>query len=222
MNSLSTPSLLSIKSPLLHSQYLKSLPSIQIKKTRKTKNFKCKAEFSQDAPFAVAIGSSILNSLVFPIPNGPEDDDGESTIDSTDARFAVMGIISFIPYFNWLSWVFAYLDTKSPRYVAYAIVYLAPYIRTNLSLSPEESWLPIASILLCIIHVQVEASIRNGDLQSFQLFKKSTTTSFKKSNQESEKLPSCQEHSRNKLRGLEVSEKQLDEQLEENADANDW
>lgn len=28
-------------------------------------------------------------------------------------------------------------------------------IRSNLSLSPEESWLPIVSILLCIIHIQV-------------------------------------------------------------------
>ncbi|KAK7281564.1 hypothetical protein RIF29_09669 [Crotalaria pallida] len=25
---------------------------------------------------------------------------------------------------------------------------------TNLSLSPEESWLPIASILFCIVHIQ--------------------------------------------------------------------
>lgn len=27
--------------------------------------------------------------------------------------------------------------------------------RSNLSLSPEESWLPVASILFCIVHVQV-------------------------------------------------------------------
>ncbi|GMQ05972.1 hypothetical protein CsSME_00050755 [Camellia sinensis var. sinensis] len=63
----------------------------------------CRAEFSQDAPFAVAIGACILNSVVFPITSGPDDDDqGDSLIDSTDARFAVMGIMSFIPYFNWL------------------------------------------------------------------------------------------------------------------------
>lgn len=31
------------------------------------------------------------------------------------------------------------------------------FIRSNLSLSPEESWLPIASILFCIVHIQVRA-----------------------------------------------------------------
>ncbi|XP_057967425.1 uncharacterized protein LOC131157361 isoform X2 [Malania oleifera] len=113
----------------------------------------CRAEFSQDAPLAIAIGACMLNSLVFPIPSCP-DGDGDSVMDSTDARFAVMGVISFIPYFNWLSWVFAWLDTGKRRYVVYSIVYLAPYLRSNLSLSPEESWLPIASIVFCIIHVQ--------------------------------------------------------------------
>lgn len=72
--------------------------------------------------------------------------------------------------------------------------------RSNLSISPEESWLPIASIVLGVIHIQVqrhfpdtlsknvflasslvccllgyflwqlEASIRSGDLDSFNLF----------------------------------------------------
>lgn len=93
-----------------------------------------------------------------------------SGIDSTDSRFAVMGIISFIPFFNWLSWVFAWLDTGKRHYAVYSLVYLAPYLRSNFSISPDESWLPIASIVLCIIHVQLEASIRNGDLQGFQLF----------------------------------------------------
>ncbi|XVF10325.1 hypothetical protein REPUB_Repub07fG0173000 [Reevesia pubescens] len=40
----------------------------------------------------------------------------------------------------------------------------------NLSLSLEDSWLPIASIIFCIVHVQLEASINNGDLQGFQIF----------------------------------------------------
>ncbi|THU73599.1 hypothetical protein C4D60_Mb04t24550 [Musa balbisiana] len=63
----------------------------------------CRAEFVHDAPFAAAIGACVLNSLVFPISAGEtEDEDGGGTIDATDARFAVMGIISFIPYFNWL------------------------------------------------------------------------------------------------------------------------
>ncbi|KAF3522530.1 hypothetical protein F2Q69_00048794 [Brassica cretica] len=78
----------------------------------------------------------------------------------------MMGIISFIPYFNWLSWVFAWLDTRKTRYAVYAFVYLLPYLSSNLSISPEESWLPITSIVLGIIHVQLEASIANGDVQT--------------------------------------------------------
>ncbi|XP_028555313.1 uncharacterized protein LOC110103366 isoform X3 [Dendrobium catenatum] len=85
-----------------------------------------------------------------------------------------MGIIGFIPYFNWLSWVFAWLDTSRPRYLVYSIVYLAPYLRTNLSLSLDESWLPITGILVCIIHIQLEASIRNGDLEGFAFFNKAS------------------------------------------------
>lgn len=65
----------------------------------------CRAHLAEDAPFAIAIGACILNSLVFPIRGGPEDgaegSDGGG-IDSTDMRFAVMGILSFIPYFNWM------------------------------------------------------------------------------------------------------------------------
>nr|XP_016494019.1 PREDICTED: uncharacterized protein LOC107813284 [Nicotiana tabacum] len=125
-------------------------------------NCKCRAEFANnDATIAVAIGVCVLSSLVFPSPTNysePDDDDGESVIDSGDARFTVMAIISLIPYFNWLSWVFAWLDTGKLRYAIFALVYLAPYVRSNLSLSPEDSWLPIVSILLCIFHVQADTN----------------------------------------------------------------
>ncbi|KAJ0914001.1 hypothetical protein HanPSC8_Chr06g0233681 [Helianthus annuus] len=123
---------------------------------RRIRKGRCKAALAHDAPFVVAMGACVLNSLVFPLPMSPNDDEeSNSVIDSADARFAVMGIISFIPYFNWMSWVFAWMDTGDKRYVVYAIVYLAPYLRSNLSLSPDESWLPIASIILCILHIQV-------------------------------------------------------------------
>lgn len=137
---------------------------------------------------ALAIGACILNSLIFPVPPPPEDVDSESLIDSTDTRFAAMGIISFIPFFNWMSWVFAWLDTGKRRYAVYAIVYLAPYVRSNLSISPEESWLPIASILLCIIHVQLEASIKNGDIQGFQVLNEAAKhlSSIRKNSKNSE------------------------------------
>ncbi|KAL0446525.1 UNVERIFIED_CONTAM: hypothetical protein Slati_1780400 [Sesamum latifolium] len=155
---------------------------------RRLRDGKCRAELSADAPVAMAIGACILNSLIFPMTPSPEDAEAESLIDSADARFAVMGVISFIPYFNWMSWVFAWLDTGKRRYAVYAIVYLAPYLRSNLSISPEESWLPIASILLCIFHIQLEASIKNGDIQGFQLFNDAAKrlSSLKKSNRMSD------------------------------------
>lgn len=59
---------------------------------------------------AVAIGACILNSLIFPVAPSPEDVEAESLIDSADARFAVMGIISFIPYFNWMVLIFKLIN----------------------------------------------------------------------------------------------------------------
>ncbi|KAJ6948025.1 hypothetical protein NC651_002394 [Populus alba x Populus x berolinensis] len=109
---------------------------------------KCRAQLSDDTPFAAAIVTK------------DEEAESYSGIATTDTRFAVMGVISFIPYFNWLSWVFAWLDTGKRRYAIYSLVYLAPYLRSNMSLSPEESWLPIASIIFGIVHVQLEASIK--------------------------------------------------------------
>ncbi|KAH9620746.1 hypothetical protein KSS87_014692 [Heliosperma pusillum] len=133
----------------------------------------CRVELNPDASISIAIGASVLNTLFFSHPAADVDDaadDDDSAVSSTDARFAVMTIISVIPYFNWLSWVFALMDTGKRRYAVYALVYLAPYIRTNFELSSDESWLPIASIVLCIIHIQLEASIKNGDLESFNFF----------------------------------------------------
>ncbi|GAB4857665.1 hypothetical protein Ancab_015571 [Ancistrocladus abbreviatus] len=144
----------------------------------------CKAELSTDAPFAIAIGACMLSSLLLPDKLKNEEGESDDVVTATDARFAVMGIVSFIPYFNWLSWVFAWMDTGKRRYAVYAIVYLAPYIRSNLSLSPEESWLPIASIALCIIHVQLEASIRSGDLDGFQFFNEAAERFFSFSKRE--------------------------------------
>ncbi|KAL0741597.1 hypothetical protein Bca4012_083110 [Brassica carinata] len=132
----------------------------------------CRADFSQEAPLASAIGACILSSFVFPVAKRVEDEEEEnSAIVSTDMRLAAMGIISFIPYFNWLSWVFAWLDTGKTRYSVYALVYLLPYLSSNLSISTEESWLPITSIVLGIIHVQLEASIANGDVQTLAFFR---------------------------------------------------
>ncbi|KAF9601791.1 hypothetical protein IFM89_022959 [Coptis chinensis] len=199
MNILTTPPPFTLKLPFLQHPHSKYQLLIQKPNQRKKKRgcFKCRAELMQDAPFAIAIGTCVLNSLFFPLPKSGNDDD-DSPMDSTDARFAVMGIISFIPYFNWLSWIFAWLDTGSKRYVVYSIVYLAPYLRTNLSLSPEESWLPIASIFFCIIHSGISKKGRK---------------------QERQELPSANEQSRNELHGWGVPEKP-DKQTEETGDTN--
>ncbi|GLU17575.1 hypothetical protein SLE2022_339360 [Rubroshorea leprosula] len=191
----------------------------------KAKRGICRAEFSQDAPFAAAIGVSMLSSLLFPVTGSREEEDGDSAINLGDMRFAAMGIISFIPYFNWLSWVFAWLDTGKRRYALYSLVYLAPYLRSNLSLSPEESWLPIASIVFGIIHVQLEASISNGDIQGFQLFSRATDhfssinrkkdshvrgdqgVSKARKQEEQMNLPNADQKSRNEIRQWGVPKK---------------
>ncbi|KAK6146503.1 hypothetical protein DH2020_020372 [Rehmannia glutinosa] len=225
---------------LLKPCYLSSLRPIntrynQLKKLKqkRLRDGKCRAEFSADAPVAVSIGACILNSLIFPVTPSPEDMEAESLIDSADARFAVMGIISFIPYFNWMSWVFAWLDTGKQRYAVYAIVYLAPYLRSNLSISPEDSWLPIASILLCIAHIQLEASIKNGDIQGFQVFNEAAKrlSSMKKDSSISKEeegrkdfhnLPSAREHYRNERQDWAAPHKpeQDHEILNEDEEAN--
>ncbi|CAL5360302.1 unnamed protein product [Camellia sinensis] len=209
----------------------------------------CRAEFSQDAPFAVAIGACILNSVVFPITSGPDDDDqGDSLIDSTDARFAVMGIMSFIPYFNWLSWVFAWLDTGKRRYVVYSLVYLAPYLRSQICLCRLRRagclLLAFSSALFTFssLHWQLEASIKNGDFQGFKLFSEvsknlSSVTRKKETHLKHDErvfeegrakdymnLPSAQEESRNEIRGWGVPQKPLQddpEHLHEDGGAND-
>lgn len=169
-------------------------------------------------PYAAAISACILSSWVFPTTYS-EDDDGESTIDSADARFAVMGIISIIPYFNWMSWVFAWLDTGKVRYAIYALVYLAPYISTNLSLSPEDSLLPIASILLCIVHIQLEAFKRDGDVQVLDKFTE-TAIARKKDEEETynlKKLPSADEIKRREISGRPENPEHLNEDGEDHS-----
>ncbi|KAB1216397.1 hypothetical protein CJ030_MR4G004597 [Morella rubra] len=208
------------------------LPSVShlkppCRRNRTNKKFRertCRAELAQDAPFAAAIGACMLSSLVFTDTGKGPDDDTDSAFDMADTRLSVMGIISFIPYFNWLSWVFAWLDTGKRRYAVYALVYLAPYLRSNLMLLPEDSWLPIASIVFCIIHVQLETSIKNGDIQGFQLFSEAAKhlSSMARKNDhlkghegiseegkkaENFNLPSGEEESRNDTRKWDVPRK---------------
>lgn len=201
----------------------------------------CRAEFANDAPFAAAIGACMLTSLLLPVTDGDgteDSDNNDSAFGLSDARFSVMGIISFIPYFNWLSWVFAWLDTGKKRYVVYSLVYLAPYIRSNMSLSLEESWLPIASIVLGIVHIQLEASIKNGDIQGFNIFSNAVNQFSSMTSQqdhskghkgiseegrkaENVNLPPAEEESRNEIPRWEVPKKPSGDQEHSNEDGYD-
>ncbi|KAI7740232.1 hypothetical protein M8C21_031163 [Ambrosia artemisiifolia] len=187
---------------------------------RRIRNGRCKAMLLHDAPFAGAIGACVLNTLISPSPVGPNDNEDDDTmIDSADARFAVMGIISFLPYFNWMSWVFALMDSGDKRYAAYAIVYLAPYIRSNLSLLSDESWLPIASTLVGILHVQLEASIKNGDFRNFPLFnrKKNAKVLEQETRKDEQHLPFASDDSRSKVsdRGIPKQHTKQDQHLDD-------
>ncbi|KAF8405130.1 hypothetical protein HHK36_010028 [Tetracentron sinense] len=64
-------------------------------------------------------------------------------IDSTD----VIGIMSFIPSFNLLSWVFAGLDTGRWCYGVHSIVYLAPSLRKNFSLLPHPIFIKLFKVV---------------------------------------------------------------------------
>lgn len=223
---LSPPSL-SLSSPFLpkftHSHNYAPILLNQKKKQQLRRRGICRAQLQQDAPFAIAIGACMLNSLLFSDAAVSSSEDEDAAVTSTDARFSVMTIIGFIPYFNWLSWVFALMDSGQRRYAVYALVYLAPYFRTNLSLSPEESWLPIASIALCVIHIQLEASIKSGDLEGFNFFDEATKrlglvkkhshtkhpeeTDMETRRQGNEKLPLGQQ-SRDEVRKWRVRRKQ--------------
>ncbi|KAL4651281.1 hypothetical protein ACB092_01G148100 [Castanea dentata] len=214
----------------------------QLMKKKMSKKLRsCRAEFANDAPFAAAIGACMLTSLLLPVTGGDgteDSDNNDSVFGLSDTRFSVMGIISFIPYFNWLSWVFAWLDTGKRRYVVYSLVYLAPYIRSNMSLSLEESWLPIASIVFCIVHIQLEASIKNGDIQGFNIFSNAVKQFPSMTSQqdhskghegiseegrkaENINLPPAEEESRNEIPRWEVPKRPSGDQEHSNEDGYD-
>lgn len=210
---------------------------------RRRRALVCRADLQQDAPFAAAIGACVLASLVLPPPRsrgeaGDEVED-EGEFGATDTRMAVMGIISFLPYFNWLSWIFAWLDSGRRRYLVYAAVYLAPYLRTNLSLSPDESWLPVASIFICILHIQLEASIRSGDIESFKFIQRAWNLVFPRAAKEKDahhgnkrdsigmgdrhnrRIPTAHE-SRERLRNSDIFKRKLDDPNDEKQKKSDW
>lgn len=129
------------------------------------------ASLLEDAPFAASILASIAITCapILPfvqrstVPRKESDSYTDGEFSLTDVRYGVMTLISFIPIFNWMTWIFAWLDSKDGKYLAFAAVYAAPYLKSGLSVSPEESWLPLASFLACIFHVQADNVVNSGN-----------------------------------------------------------
>lgn len=71
---------------------------------RRIQTGECRAQLIEDAPLAATIGACMLSSLI--LPNAPaasdEEEEDHAAMSSFDVKFAVMGILTFIPYFNWL------------------------------------------------------------------------------------------------------------------------
>eukprot|EP00271_Cylindrocystis_brebissonii_P008595 TRINITY_DN229_c1_g1_i1.p1 TRINITY_DN229_c1_g1~~TRINITY_DN229_c1_g1_i1.p1 ORF type:complete len:366 (+),score=48.55 TRINITY_DN229_c1_g1_i1:245-1342(+) len=131
------------------------------------------ARLETEVPLAAAIGVSILTSalpLVLPSIRSKKKSSGKDDKKESGDSFGLgeiqsgaMAILGVVPLFNWMAWILPFLDTREPRYLAYAAIYAAPYLTTGLSLSLEDSWLPLASIVLCSIHIQVENYVADND-----------------------------------------------------------
>ncbi|KAK9828117.1 hypothetical protein WJX81_006542 [Elliptochloris bilobata] len=75
-------------------------------------------------------------------------------LEGEEVKWGVMTVISFIPLFNWLAWVFAAFDDpqRARLYYLFAAVYAVPSLRNGFTLDSFS----IACLLLGIVHVQVE------------------------------------------------------------------
>ncbi|RLM66194.1 uncharacterized protein C2845_PM16G17920 [Panicum miliaceum] len=203
----------------------------------------CRADLQQDAPFAAAIGACVLASLVLPPPRprgeAVEEAEEGGEFGATDTRMAVMGIISFLPYFNWLSWIFAWLDSGRRRYLVYAAVYLAPYLRSVCELPCKHSMQAASFFLKCFLPLQLEAGIRSGDIESFNFVERAWKLIFPSPAKEKDghhgnkrdsigmgdrhnrRIPSAHE-SRERLRNSDIFKRKLDEPNEEKQNKSDW
>jgi hypothetical protein len=94
-------------SSLLRSGVLLRTRFLKTKKFCKTLHYKeqgkCRAGLEDDAPFAIAITAAMMSTLVLPVNvERDESKKGSSALGADDVRYAAMGVISFIPLFNWL------------------------------------------------------------------------------------------------------------------------
>ncbi|GJP35775.1 hypothetical protein CLOM_g20302 [Closterium sp. NIES-68] len=87
---------------------------------------------------------------------GAEGEEAEGGMSLGELRAGVMTVVSLIPFFNWLCWVLAWIDSRDVKYILFAAVYAAPYARGGLTLAMDGHWLPLFSIAACALHVQVD------------------------------------------------------------------
>jgi len=77
-----------------------------------------------------------------------EDDGG-----SEELKWTIVSLISFIPYLNWSAWIGAGMDSDtSRRCMAYAALYVLPYLHAGLSFDN----LVVFSWVACAAHLQIE------------------------------------------------------------------
>lgn len=82
--------------------------------------------------------------------------ESEGAFSLGELRAGVMTVMSLLPFFNWMCWVLAWVDSRDVKYLFFAAVYAAPYARGGLSLAVDGNWLPLFGIAACALHVQID------------------------------------------------------------------
>lgn len=94
-----------------------------------------------------------------------------NNVDDEDAigvKWGVMTLLSFLPLFNWLAWIFAAFEDKDRAsfYYILAILYGAPQLNAGF----QQNWFSVATLLAGILHVQAERlADEKGVAQKFTL-----------------------------------------------------
>mmetsp|Transcript_36413 Transcript_36413/g.81030 ORF Transcript_36413/g.81030 Transcript_36413/m.81030 type:complete len:312 (-) Transcript_36413:698-1633(-) len=73
-------------------------------------------------------------------------------------EWAVAGVVSCIPLFNWLTWVLPALqdDSRAALYYSYAALYIVPLLRSGFDFDTHT----LLMLFLCAVHVQMERIAR--------------------------------------------------------------
>ncbi|KAK9793713.1 hypothetical protein WJX73_005632 [Symbiochloris irregularis] len=78
--------------------------------------------------------------------------------ESRGVQWGVMSVISFLPLFDWLAWVFAAQEDpeRGQEYYTFAFLYALPILTNGL----QQDAFTIAAVLACAAHVQVERIVQ--------------------------------------------------------------